>query len=149
MTWFKDRYWLWPESWKIWGRWSDGRRLGGEIGRLMVSNIVTGDVRLMPNVLGWKVGNMKWSLLRALFGVLFGWSLRKYFWTFAWKHTWVRPWKGIACSPLPQNNGNLPLPFFGGEYPIILLDNMYSWSYLYIDINWFNWITILNKLYDH
>ena len=28
-------------------------------------------------------------------------------------------------SPLPQNNGNLPLPFFGGNYPIVLLDNIY------------------------
>ena len=27
--------------------------------------------------------------------------------------------------PLPQNNGNLPLPFFGGNYPIIILDNIY------------------------
>ena len=22
---------------------------------------------------------------------------------------------GITCSPLPQNNGNLPLTFFGGN----------------------------------
>ena len=31
----------------------------------------------------------------------------------------------ITCSPLPQNNGNLPLPFFGGNYPIVLLENIY------------------------
>ena len=24
----------------------------------------------------------------------------------------------ITRSTLPQNNGNLPLPFFGGNYPI-------------------------------
>ena len=30
---------------------------------------------------------------------------------------------GFTRSPLPQNNGNLPLPFFGGNYPIVLLDN--------------------------
>ena len=32
---------------------------------------------------------------------------------------------GITCSPLPQNNGNLPLPFCGGNYPIVLLYNIY------------------------
>ena len=32
----------------------------------------------------------------------------------------------IACSKLPQNNGNLPLPFFGGNYPIVILNNIYS-----------------------
>ena len=31
----------------------------------------------------------------------------------------LRPWMRIICSPLPQNNGNLPLPFFDGNYPII------------------------------
>ena len=30
---------------------------------------------------------------------------------------------GFTRSPLPQNNGNLPLPFFGGNYPIVLLKN--------------------------
>ena len=25
------------------------------------------------------------------------------------------PYVGITRSPLPQNNGNLPLPFFGGN----------------------------------
>ena len=32
---------------------------------------------------------------------------------------------GINHSPLPQNNGNLPLPFFGGNHPIVILDNIY------------------------
>ena len=32
---------------------------------------------------------------------------------------------GITCSPLPLNNGNLPLPFFGGNYPIVLLNDTY------------------------
>ena len=31
----------------------------------------------------------------------------------------------ITRSPLPQNNGNLPLPFFGGHYAIFLLDDIY------------------------
>ena len=35
------------------------------------------------------------------------------------------PYNGITCSPLPQNNGNFHLPFFGGSYPIFLLDNIY------------------------
>ena len=32
---------------------------------------------------------------------------------------------GITCSSLPQNNGNLPSPFFGGNYPIFILDIIY------------------------
>ena len=32
---------------------------------------------------------------------------------------------GFTRSPLSQNNGNLPLPFFGGNYPNVLLDNIY------------------------
>ena len=31
----------------------------------------------------------------------------------------------ITHSPLPQNNGNLPLPFFCYNYPIVLLYNIY------------------------
>ena len=31
---------------------------------------------------------------------------------------------GIARSILPQNNVNFPLPFFNGNYPIIILDNI-------------------------
>ena len=27
---------------------------------------------------------------------------------------------------LPQNHGNLPLPFVGGDYPIFILDNIYE-----------------------
>ena len=30
----------------------------------------------------------------------------------------------ITRSTLPQINGNLPLPFFGGKYPIVLLNNI-------------------------
>ena len=26
---------------------------------------------------------------------------------------------------LPQNNGNLPLSFSGGNYPIVILDNIF------------------------
>ena len=33
--------------------------------------------------------------------------------------------EGNNRSTLPQNNGNLHLPFFGGKYPIVLLDNIY------------------------
>ena len=44
----------------------------------------------------------------------------------------------IACSLLPKNNGNLPLPFFGGNYPIVLLYNIYQLLYMYT--NWFAWI---------
>ena len=33
---------------------------------------------------------------------------------------------GITRYTLPQNNGNLPLPFFVGSYPIVLLNNIYS-----------------------
>ena len=31
---------------------------------------------------------------------------------------------GIACSLLPQNNGNSPLPFLGGNFPMFILDNI-------------------------
>ena len=31
----------------------------------------------------------------------------------------------ISCSPLPQNNGNSPLPLFGGNYPILFLNDIY------------------------
>ena len=30
---------------------------------------------------------------------------------------------GITRSTLPLDNGNLPLPFFVGNYPIVLLNN--------------------------
>ena len=32
---------------------------------------------------------------------------------------------GITRSPLPQNNGNLTLTIFGGNYLIVLLNNIY------------------------
>ena len=35
------------------------------------------------------------------------------------------PYKGTNYSQLPQNNGNLPLPLFGGNYPI------FSWILFY------------------
>ena len=38
---------------------------------------------------------------------------------------------GITCSTLPQNNDNLPLPFFNGNCPIVLLVNIYSFLYVY------------------
>ena len=34
-------------------------------------------------------------------------------------------WMVITRSLLPQNNVNLPLPFFGGNFPIVILDNIY------------------------
>ena len=37
----------------------------------------------------------------------------------------LKEYMGITHSPLPQNNGNLPLPFFGGNYPIVLPHNFY------------------------
>ena len=40
-------------------------------------------------------------------------------------HTYPSPWMGMTCSPLPRNIGNLPLPFFGGNYYIVLLDYVY------------------------
>ena len=49
---------------------------------------------------------------------------------------------GITHSTLPQNNGNLLLPFFGGNYPIVLLNNIYSWLYTYI--NSFIWILFIH-----
>ena len=36
---------------------------------------------------------------------------------------------------------NLPLPFFGGNYPIFLLHNIYYWLYMYI--NWFTCILFM------
>ena len=49
---------------------------------------------------------------------------------------------GITRSTLPRNNGNLPLPFFCGNYPIVLLNNIYSRLYMYI--NWFTWIIFIH-----
>ena len=35
------------------------------------------------------------------------------------------PQMEISRSPLLQNNVNLTLPFFGGNYPIVILDSIY------------------------
>ena len=39
----------------------------------------------------------------------------------------------------------LNLILFGGKYPIVLLDNIYSWLYMYI--NWFAWIIFFMVVY--
>ena len=52
---------------------------------------------------------------------------------------------GITSSPLTQNNGNSPLPFFGGTYPIIILDNIYKLLYMYIKC--FPWIIFFMIVY--
>ena len=39
----------------------------------------------------------------------------------------------ITRSPLPQNNGNLPLTLFGGNFPIVPLDHIYEFLYMYIN----------------
>ena len=52
---------------------------------------------------------------------------------------------GITRSTLPQNNGNLPLPFFGGNFPIVLLDNIYELLYIYINL--FTWIIFFITVY--
>ena len=41
------------------------------------------------------------------------------------KNEYPRAYMGINRSPLPWNNGNITLPFFGGNFPIVLLDNIY------------------------
>ena len=33
-------------------------------------------------------------------------------------------YKVIYFSPFLKNNGNIPLPLFGGNYPIVILDNI-------------------------
>ena len=42
------------------------------------------------------------------------------------------PYIGFNRSTLPRNNDNLTLPFFGGNYPIVLQDNIYYLLYMYI-----------------
>ena len=37
-----------------------------------------------------------------------------------------KSYMGITRFALPQNNGNLPIPLFGGNYPIVFLNNIYS-----------------------
>ena len=39
--------------------------------------------------------------------------------------SYLHTYKGITRSTSPWNNGNLLLPFFGGNYSIVLLDNIY------------------------
>ena len=55
----------------------------------------------------------------------------------------LRAYLVITRSTVPQNNGNLPLPFFGGNYPTVLLNNIYSLLYMYI-----NWFTIIIFIHD-
>ena len=38
---------------------------------------------------------------------------------------YVPAYMGMTHSQLPQNNSNLPLPFFDGNQPIVLLDKIY------------------------
>ena len=52
---------------------------------------------------------------------------------------------GITHYPLPKNNVNLPLPFFGGSYPIVLLDNIYYLLFMYI--HWFAWRLFFVMIY--
>ena len=51
----------------------------------------------------------------------------------------------ITRTTSPQINGNFPLPFFYGDYPIILLDNIYLLLYMYI--SWFTWIIFIHVFY--
>ena len=51
----------------------------------------------------------------------------------------------IICSPLPKNNYTLHLPFFSGNYPIVLPDYIYEWFYKYI--NWFTGIILFMVVY--
>ena len=49
---------------------------------------------------------------------------------------------GVSRFPLPRKNFNLPLPFFIGDWPILLLQNIH-WSF-YMYINWFTFIIFIN-----
>ena len=40
-------------------------------------------------------------------------------------HLSTPAYMGIPRSPLPYNDGNLPLPFSGDNYPIVLLHAIY------------------------
>ena len=58
--------------------------------------------------------------------------LLSYYKTWEWEQTpynmrRVHAWgiEGISRYPLPRNNDNSPLHFFCGNYPIVLLDNIY------------------------
>ena len=41
-------------------------------------------------------------------------------------YTLTPSYMGMTCSPLPINNDNSTLPFFGGNYSIFLLDNIHQ-----------------------
>ena len=49
---------------------------------------------------------------------------------------------GITRSTLPRNDGNLPFPFVRGNYQIVLLNNIYSILYMYV--NWFTSIIFIH-----
>ena len=49
---------------------------------------------------------------------------------------------GLTRSLLPQNNGNLTLPFFGDNYPMFLLNSIYQ--LLYMCIFWFSCILFIH-----
>ena len=53
---------------------------------------------------------------------------------------------GITCYPLPQSNGNLPLPFFGGNYPFLILNNIDELFYMYN--NCFTWVIFFMIVYE-
>ena len=57
------------------------------------------------------------------------------------------PYMGITRSTLTRNNVNLPLPFFGGNYLIVLLNTIYSLMYMYI--NWSAWIIFIRDFICH
>ena len=42
-----------------------------------------------------------------------------------WRISSLSAYMGFTRSQLPQNNGNSPLPSFGGNYLNVLLDNIY------------------------
>ena len=42
---------------------------------------------------------------------------------------------GIARSTLSRNNHNLALPLYCSDYPIVLLNNIYSPLYMYINLS--------------
>ena len=67
---------------------------------------------------------MMWNIT-----TVFGITTREHGWEYT-IYAWIDlmdpyiAYMGVDSSPLPQNDGNLTLPFFGGKYPIILLYNI-------------------------
>ena len=53
------------------------------------------------------------------------------------------PWHRWELPVLPYHEimAIYPYPFFCGNYHIVLLNNMHSWLYMYI--NWFTWIIFI------